>query len=65
MIIDFGGIGIHGNSVGNGFVLLNIPADGWSVTRTTVNLPMAAARFRSLVQGPDEYTEAAMRAGLR
>ncbi|MDM0022838.1 PQQ-dependent sugar dehydrogenase [Variovorax saccharolyticus] len=53
MIIGFAGIGIHGTPVGNRLDVLNIKADGLSATRTTVNLPMPAARFRSLVQGPD------------
>jgi aldose sugar dehydrogenase len=53
MIIGFGGIGIHGTPVGNRLDVLDIPTDGLSATRTTVNLPMPAARFRSLVQGPD------------
>lgn len=33
--------------------MLDVSANGQSATRTTVNLPMPAARFRSLVQGPD------------
>jgi aldose sugar dehydrogenase len=53
MIIGFAGIGIHGTPVGNRMDVLDISADGLSATRTTVNLPMPAARFRSLVQGPD------------
>lgn len=53
MIIGFAGIGIHGTPVGNRLDVLDITADGASATRTTVNLPMPAARFRSLVQGPD------------
>ena len=53
MIIGFTGIGIHGTPVGNRLDVLDIKADGSSATRTTVNLPMPAARFRSLVQGPD------------
>jgi glucose/arabinose dehydrogenase len=53
MIIGFGGIGIHGTPVGNRLDVLDIKADGLSATRTTVSLPMPAARFRSLVQGPD------------
>ncbi len=53
MIIGFAGIGIHGTPVGNRLDVLDIAADGLSATRTTVNLPMPAARFRSLVQGPD------------
>lgn len=53
MIVGFAGIGIHGTAVGNRLDLLNISTDGLSATRTTVNLPMPAARFRSLVQGPD------------
>ena len=53
MIIGFTGIGIHGTPVGNRLDVLDIKADGLSATRITVNLPMPAARFRSLVQGPD------------
>jgi aldose sugar dehydrogenase len=53
MMVGLTGIGIHGTPVGNRLDLLNIAADGLSATRTTVNLPMPAARFRSLVQGPD------------
>jgi glucose/arabinose dehydrogenase len=53
MIIGFAGIGIHGTPVGNRLDLLDIKADGSSATRTTVSLPMPAARFRSLVLGPD------------
>lgn len=53
MLIGFSGIGIHGTPVGNRLDVLDIKADGSSATRTTVNLPMPAARFRSLVQGPD------------
>ena len=53
MIIGFAGIGIHGTPVGNRLDVLDISANGLSATRTTVNLPMPAARFRSLVQGPD------------
>ena len=53
MIIGFAGIGIHGTAVGNRLDVLDIAADGASATRTTVSLPMPAARFRSLVQAPD------------
>lgn len=53
MIIGFAGIGIHGTPVGNRLDVLDIKADGSGATRTTVKLPMPAARFRSLVQGPD------------
>jgi aldose sugar dehydrogenase len=53
MIIGFAGIGIHGTPVGNRLDVLDIAANGQSAKRTTVNLPMPAARFRSLVQGPD------------
>jgi len=53
MIIAFAGIGIHGTAVGNRLDVLDIAADGTSATRTTVSLPMPAARFRSLVQAPD------------
>ncbi len=53
MVVGFGGIGIHGTPVGNRLDVLDISRDGGSATRTTVNLPMPAVRFRSLVQGPD------------
>lgn len=53
LAVGFGGIGIHGTPVGNRIDILDIAADGSSAKRTTVNLPMPAARFRSLVQGPD------------
>ena len=53
MLVGFAGIGIHGTAVGNRIDVLNITPDGSSATRTTVNLPMPAVRFRSLVQGPD------------
>ncbi len=53
LAVGFGGIGIHGTPVGNRIDILDIAADGKSAKRTTVNLPMPAARFRSLVQGPD------------
>ena len=53
MIVGFAGIGMHGTPVGNRLDVLDIAADGLSATRTTVNLPMPAARFRSVVQGPD------------
>ena len=53
MIIGYAGIGIHGTAVGNRLDVLDVTANGQSATRTTVNLPMPAARFRSLVQGPD------------
>ena len=43
----------HGTSVGNRLDVLDVSANGQSATRRTVNLPMPAARFRSLVQGPD------------
>ena len=53
MIVGFAGIGMHGTPVGNRLDVLDIAADGLSATRTTVNLPLPAARFRSVVQGPD------------
>jgi glucose/arabinose dehydrogenase len=53
MIVGLTGIGIHGTPVGNRLDLLNIAAHGTSATRSTVKLPMPAARFRSVVQGPD------------
>lgn len=53
MVVAFTGIGIHGTPVGNRIDLLDIGADGLSAKRTTMQLPMPAGRFRSLVQGPD------------
>jgi aldose sugar dehydrogenase len=53
LIVGMTGIGIHGTPVGNRLDVLDIAADGLSATRTTVTLPMPAARFRSVVQGPD------------
>lgn len=53
LIIGYAGIGIHGTPVGNRLDVLDISTDGLSAKRTTVSLPMPAARFRSLVQGPD------------
>ncbi len=53
MIVALTGIGIHGTPVGNRLDVLANSTDGRSATRTTVNLPMPAGRFRSLVQGPD------------
>ena len=53
MVIGFAGIGIHGTPVGNRLDLLALSSDGQSATRTTIDLPMPAGRFRSLVQGPD------------
>ncbi len=54
MVVGLAGIGIHGTPVGNRIDILDIAADGMSAKRTTMNLPMPAARFRSLVQGPDD-----------
>lgn len=53
MVVGLAGIGIHGTPVGNRIDVLDISTDGMSAKRTTMNLPMPAARFRSLVQGPD------------
>jgi glucose/arabinose dehydrogenase len=53
MAVSLMGIGIHGTPVGNRIDVLDISPDGSTATRTTVSLPMPAARFRSLVQGPD------------
>lgn len=53
MVVGMTGIGIHGTPEGNRIDVLDIPANGLSATRTTINLPMPAQRFRSLVQGPD------------
>jgi glucose/arabinose dehydrogenase len=53
LLVAFMGIGIHGTPVGNRLDVLDISADGLSATRTTVNLPMPAARFRGVSQGPD------------
>jgi glucose/arabinose dehydrogenase len=53
MVVAYMGIGIHGTPVGNRLDVLDISADGSSAKRTTISLPMPAARFRSVVQGPD------------
>ncbi len=53
LVVGMSGIGIHGTPVGNRLDILDIATDGQSATRTTVTLPMPAARFRSVVQGPD------------
>ncbi len=53
MLVSFMGIGIHGTPVGNRLDVLNIAADGLSVKKVTVALPMPAGRFRAAVQGPD------------
>jgi glucose/arabinose dehydrogenase len=52
-VIGFAGIGVHGTPVGNRLDVLDIAEDGSSATRTMVNLPMPAGRFRSVVQGPE------------
>ncbi|MBY0226316.1 MAG: PQQ-dependent sugar dehydrogenase [Hyphomicrobium sp.] len=53
MVVGLMGIGVHGTPVGNRLDVLDITSDGSSATRTMVNLPMPAGRFRSVVQGPD------------
>ena len=53
MVVGFAGIGVHGTPVGNRIDVLDIAADGSSATRTMMNLPMPAGRFRSVVEGPD------------
>jgi len=53
LVVGLTGIGVHGTPVGNRLDVLDIAADGSSATRTMVNLPMPAGRFRSVVQGPD------------
>jgi glucose/arabinose dehydrogenase len=53
MVVTFTGIGIHGTPVGNRLDVLDIKPDGSSASRTTIPLPMAAGRFRSVVQGQD------------
>jgi len=53
LLIGFAGIGIHGTPVGNRLDVLDVAPDGLSAKRTTAKLPMPAARFRSVVQGPD------------
>jgi aldose sugar dehydrogenase len=52
-VVGLAGIGVHGTPVGNRLDVLDIADDGLSATRTMVNLPMPAGRFRSAVQGTD------------
>ncbi len=54
MAVAFMGIGFGGTPVGNRVDLIDIAEDGKSVHDVTeMPLPMAPARFRALVQGPD------------
>jgi aldose sugar dehydrogenase len=53
LVVGLAGIGVHGTPVGNRLDVLDIAADGSSATRTMVNLPMPAGRFRSVVEGTD------------
>jgi glucose/arabinose dehydrogenase len=52
-VVGLAGIGVHGTPVGNRLDVLDIAPDGSSATRTMVNLPMPAGRFRSVVEGSD------------
>lgn len=53
MIISYMGIGVHGTPFGKRLDVLDISEDGLSATKTEVELPVPAGRFRSVVQGPD------------
>ncbi len=58
------GIGFGGTPVGHRIDVINLAKDGTSVTDvTTVSLPMAAGRFRSVVLGPDNALYAAVDQG--
>lgn len=63
MIVAYLGIGIHGTPTGNRLDLLDISADGQSSTRSSVTLPIPAARFRSVVQGPSGNLYVGLEAG--
>jgi glucose/arabinose dehydrogenase len=54
MVVGLMGIGIHGTPLGQRLDVIDLSDDGSKVEEiTTVSLPMAAGRFRSVVQGPD------------
>lgn len=54
LLVGFMGIGFGGTPVGQRINLIDIGEDGLSVNDVSeMPLPMDAARFRSLVQGPD------------
>ena len=54
LVVGFMGIGFGGTPMGMRVDVLDIAADGKSVKSvTTMAMPMASGRFRSLVEGPD------------
>jgi len=54
MVVGVMGIGFGGTPMGQRIDVIEISGDGTSVGEvTTMSLPMAAGRFRSVVQGPD------------
>jgi glucose/arabinose dehydrogenase len=54
MAVGLMGIGIHGTPLGQRIDVIDLSDDGLKVEEiATVSLPMAAGRFRSVVQGPD------------
>ncbi len=64
LAVAFMGIGFGGTAVGMRVDVLDIAADGKSVKSvTTMSMPMAVGRFRSLVQGPDGSLYAAVDQG--
>ncbi len=57
------GIGFGGTPVGQRIDVVKLASDGMSGEVTSVSLPMAAGRFRSVVQGPDGSLYAAVDEG--
>jgi glucose/arabinose dehydrogenase len=58
------GIGFGGTAVGMRIDVIDLAEDGQSVDDvTSMSLPMAAGRFRSVVQGPDGSLYAAVDQG--
>lgn len=64
LVVGIMGIGFGGTPVGQRIDVIDLADDGKSVDSvTTMSLPMASGRFRSLVQGPDGSLYAAVDGG--
>lgn len=64
MVVGIMGIGFGGTPVGQRIDVVDLADDGVSVDGvTTMSLPMASGRFRSVVQGPDGSLYAAVDGG--
>ena len=64
MVVGVMGIGFGGTPIGQRIDVIELSEDGQSVVDVTeMTLPMAAGRFRSLVQGPDGSLYAAVDEG--